>query len=143
VSETAPAIANAVANAPANAPAVAAEVSDVKNKPTIDLQEYSALVKALEVFAETKDWAKVLPTISDSRLFTCISHAGDLTKCIDELNLFKPPDYGIDYYIELLQEEFSESNKLKMKIKIYNNVFPHGSHLTEEEFKARHRERVG
>jgi hypothetical protein len=79
-----------------------------------------------------------LETVTDFRLFTCLSKSGNLNSCVDELKFEKPPVFNIDYYISEVQKLFSPENVQKLKIKLYNDIFPHGYHLSEQEIKSRY-----
>jgi hypothetical protein len=118
-------------------------VSQAVPKLTISLDQYTAITSALDSYEKHKDWKKVLAEVNDFRLFTCLSKASDLSGCFDVIHVEKAPTHDIDFFIKSIQDEFLPENKQKLKIKIYNNIFPHGNHLTEDEFKARYKQRSG
>ena len=114
------------------------------NKATIDLYKYQGLLDFIETYKKmpNEDYSKIIERVFDLKLHTCLDVA-DKYKTNDKkkLNVFqefiipqlefgKKREVSIQDFINAIDAFFE--NDAKIKTKIYNSVFPHDTHHSDE-----------
>lgn len=114
------------------------------NKATIDLYKYQGLLDFIETYKlmPNEDYSKIIERVFDLKLHTCLDIAdkyktNDKKKVnvfqefiIPQLEFGKKREVSIQDFINAINAFFE--NDAKIKTKIYNSVFPHDTHHSDE-----------
>jgi dihydroneopterin aldolase len=110
------------------------------NHNTISLKNYTALQELTENYRKRPQLA--FEETTDYRLFTCFNHK-DVSKIVKKAAFVASPAQTLESYKEAVLSFFSNDNLQKLKIKVFNNVFPHALFQTREEIANKHLIRTG
>ena len=114
------------------------------NKATIDLYKYQGLLDFIETYKlmPNEDYSKIIERVFDLKLHTCLDIAdkyktNDKKKVnvfqefiIPQLEFGKKREVSIQDFINAINAFFENDSKIKTKI--YNSVFPHDTHHSDE-----------
>lgn len=120
------------------------DIPETAKKFIIDLYDYQGLIDFITIYKQlpNEEYTNIIERIFDLKLHACLDIADKYKtndkKCINVFKEFVIPQLGfgekntttIQSYINAISSFFE--NDTKLKTKIYNSVFPHDTHRSDE-----------